>query len=326
MYSYRKHYQIRRWVKQAIDNLPVAVGYFNEGGICVLYNKAMYDLVFEMTGKDLQLLEEFLDGIDTCMLSPGFSDEGSYIKVKDKISKVVDKTIPGIHGTNTTQVLCIDVTGLMSLRQDYELSLKKLHVMQKKIEQMSVEVVDIAGQEEVLNAKIQLHDELGRGIIASRLALEKDKPLDDEDLIVWEKAIRFLQTQHKESSKTTSLEDLLQSIKGIGINVQIQGEIPTLTQDLRLFEELLRECSTNSKKHGQAKNIYVDTNCNEDGWQFRLSNDGKLPENPLVFAGGLKSLDEKIERLGGSLNVEVDTMVCVTAKIPFRQGGSQLGG
>ena len=49
---------IRNSVKEAFDNLPSGICFFDKNGILTLCNHQMYRLFFALTGKDLQSLSE----------------------------------------------------------------------------------------------------------------------------------------------------------------------------------------------------------------------------------------------------------------------------
>ena len=49
---------LKRMTKQAFDNLPSGICFFNQNGAVTLCNRQMYRLVFELTGRDLQSVDE----------------------------------------------------------------------------------------------------------------------------------------------------------------------------------------------------------------------------------------------------------------------------
>ena len=56
-----RRYLLRRTVKDAFDNLPSGICFFDSNGIAVLCNKQMDRLIYELKGFDVQCLSELQD-------------------------------------------------------------------------------------------------------------------------------------------------------------------------------------------------------------------------------------------------------------------------
>ena len=56
-----RRYLLRRTVKDAFDNLPSGICFFDSNGIAVLCNRQMDRLIYELKGFDVQCLSELQD-------------------------------------------------------------------------------------------------------------------------------------------------------------------------------------------------------------------------------------------------------------------------
>ena len=159
-------------IKQALDSLPMGIGYFNKNGLLVFCNEALYILTFDFIGEELQHLNELLDYIgENKIYSKG---DVYYLEDSDQIIwKISVAHVTNIANGPYTQITAFEIQDLIDAKLELETSIKELQETRQRLESMNCELIDVTRQEEIFNMKIKLHDKIGRGIIRSQAALER---------------------------------------------------------------------------------------------------------------------------------------------------------
>ena len=110
---------IRNSVKEAFDNLPSGICFFDKNGILTLCNHQMYRLFFALTGKDLQSLAEMQELLSDDATAQSrqnqvfLQDDGTAWRFTLETITTSDKKI-------YTQVIASDVTELYSKKKELE--------------------------------------------------------------------------------------------------------------------------------------------------------------------------------------------------------------
>lgn len=163
-------------VKEALDNLPSGVCFFDKNGFVTLCNHQMQRIVFEMTGKDLQSLLELehdLSGNEVVLLKDGSAWRFSREKITTD------------DGTVYTQVTASDITELYLRSKDLEEDNRKLKEYAERMRRLSANIITLIREEEILNMKMRVHDDIGRSVIATRRFLQQKRPMEELDLTEW---------------------------------------------------------------------------------------------------------------------------------------------
>ena len=160
-------------------------------------------------------------------------------------------------------------------------------------------------EEEILGMKIRVHDDIGRSVIATRSLLNNNRPTNELDLTVWKNAVRLLMRDNEKNSGTYSYdisEQLKETSSVLGIEINITGDIPDLFYN-KIFITAVRECASNAVRHAGAAKLNVKcSKCGGRQW-IALSNDGRVPDSTVTEGGGLSSLRDRIEKSGGTMNI-----------------------
>lgn len=179
-------------IKEAFDNLPKAISIINQKGVPVLVNKQMYDLVYDITEKDFQSLDDIADILNRNIKKSGieylsfeyeyFGDRASESEDLEEGSvllKVCDKGIWQIkqkefivEGDLFLEVDAIEVTPIYNLSCQLKEKNKNLREQKKIQEKILKDMIQSKKEEEILNLKIDTHSKLGKAILATQLFLD----------------------------------------------------------------------------------------------------------------------------------------------------------
>lgn len=166
----------KRSIKEAFDNLPAGVCFFNDSGLPVLCNHAMQRFSFAVCGKDVQ----FIDDLEVC-LSDGFvpvsevTRDGNIFVLSDGSAKRLEKR-SFIHenGERFTEFVVTDVTELHERQVELEGENAQQRRVQADLKRLSANIVTATREEEILNTKMRVHDEMGRCLVAAQKYLSGD--------------------------------------------------------------------------------------------------------------------------------------------------------
>ncbi len=292
----------RNAIKEAFDNLPSGVCFFDKNGIVTLCNYQMHRLVFALTGRDLQSLQElreFLKGstaVDSRNHDIFILDDGSAWRFSQE-------QITTQNGNIYTQVTAADVTELYRRQKELERDNRSLEEYARRMRRLSANIIALIREEETLNMKMRVHDDIGRSVIATRQFLQQNRPMEELDLTAWKNAVRLLKHDNKRMEEKEPLARLMTAAESIGISINLDGVLPENPHAAELLLAAIRECMTNAVRHAGAKELYVKLTCNGNRASAVITNSGTVPEGEITEGGGLSSLRVRIQKKGGTMQV-----------------------
>ena len=311
-------------IKEAFDNLPTGVCFFNEDGLTVLCNLSMQRFSFAVSGKDVQ----FITDLEDC-LSPDFipishvQKDGKLFVLDDGSAWQLEKRM-FIHenGDRYTQYIAAEVSDLHNSRMELLKENEQLHKVQRDLKRLSANVVTITREEEILNTKMRVHDEMGKCLVAAQKYLKEDcvETIPDSLTAAWQRAVSMLKY-----TNDTPDEDMLLQIRKTCEYVKLayiqRGELPKQERVAYLLTCAVRECVTNAVRYAEATELYADFSQTGTDASVSVTNNGKLPQQPIVEGGGLATLRRRVERAGGTMTVQSFPQFKLTVIIPKEKEG-----
>lgn len=302
-------------VKEAFDNLPSGICFFNKNGIMTLCNYQMHRVFFALTGMDLQSLPEFQEALN-CHEYKNHRDNDVFLLDDGSAWRFKQEPITARDGNEYTQVTASDVTELYIRQKELEEDNKRLEEDAERIRRLSSDIIALIRDEEILTMKMRVHDDIGRSVISTRQFLQQDKPMKELDLTVWKNAVRLLRRENEVSEKRDAVEELMSAAYGIGIEVIIDGEFPENAASKEILLLVIRECMTNAVRHAGAKELYVRLVCDGSTASVFVTNSGALPDGEIVEGGGLTSLRILVKKSGGTMNIRTEPRFELTVSVP----------
>lgn len=309
----------RNMIKDAFDHLPSGVCFFDRNGVVTLCNHRMHWLAFALTGRDVQYLDEMLAVLEgrTDVPREGDSfllDDGSVWRFSRQ-----EVTVP--NGGAYTQIVASDVTELYYRQKELERDNQRLEQAGRRLRRLSANVVAVTREEEILNMKMRVHDDIGRSVIASRRLLQQQRPTGELDLTPWKNAVRLLRHDSESPEDKDALGQLVQAAEGIGVHIVLNGTLPEDPAAAYLLITAMRECASNAARHAGASELYVALSIQKGTAGACITNNGILPKGAMTEGGGLSSLRTRIEKAGGKMTVRCSPGFTLTVRVPCREGG-----
>lgn len=309
-------------IKEAFDNLPTGVCFFNEAGLPVLCNLAMQRFSFAVCGRDVQFITDLESFFSPDFLpTDGVRKNGKVFILENGSAWQLEKRIfTHESGESYTQYIAVDVTDLQKSRVELTRENQQLRKVQAELKQLSANVVVITREEEILNTKMRVHDEMGKCLMAAQKYLKEDctESIPDSLATAWQRAVSMLKY-----SNDASDEDMLLQIRKTCEYVKLAfiqtGTLPKQEHAAYLLTCAVRECVTNAVRYAEATELHAEFTENETEATVTVTNNGKIPERQIVEGGGLSTLRRRVERAGGTMMVQSFPEFKLTVTIPKRK-------
>lgn len=306
-------------IKEAYDNLPTGVCFFNEKGLPILCNHAMHRFSFAVTGKDVR----YITDSEACLQEEfqpieGVRKDGKlFILPTGAVYHLDKRAVPYEDGTLCTQFIATDVTELYHTGLEVEQENLRLRRVQSDLRKLSANVVTATREEEILNTKMLVHDEMGRCLVEARKYLREDShdSIPSEVVHSWQRAVAMLK-YNNDTREEDALSQVLKTCEALNVKFTKTGSLPQDESNAYLLICALRECLTNAVRYGGAKELYADFSETPSTVSLSVTNDGKQPTHKITEGGGLSTLRRRIEREGGTMTVDSVPQFRLTVTLP----------
>jgi hypothetical protein len=214
-------------IKEAFDNLPTGVCFFNEAGLPVLCNRAMHRFSFAVCGKDVQFITDLQECLSEsfCPIE-GTLKDGKVFTLADgralqlEMRKVTDEN-QGIY----RQFVALDVTDLQRNRVELTEENDQLRRVQADLKRLSANVVTVTREEEILNTKMRVHDEMGRCLVEARKYLREGSSIPESVIHSWQRAVSMLKYNNTEADEDMLLQ-IRRTCESVKVCFQQTGTLP----------------------------------------------------------------------------------------------------
>ena len=314
----KKKHALRWAVKEALDTLPSAVCYFTAAGNVKLCNTAMYDLIRKITQNDLQTLDELNEALDSCNQNTGVIREGNLFLFPEGHAwqYSVDK-VTAADGRIYTEAVLSDVTELYEKRQKLQRQSRELKKMYRELKILSANVLEMTREEEILNLKSRLHDQMNMGVAAIRQILRQNTTSEENAAAIaqFRRAIQVLQEEN--AYPQDDIAEFIRDAEVSGIRVEITGDFPEEKEVLHLLLPVLREACVNAARHADASVLYITAERKSNAVRLLLTNDGRQPQQEVIPRGGLVDLGRMLAEAGGKIEIQSQPQFLLTVTLPI---------
>ena len=299
-------------VKESLDALPDGVCFFSEDGRILLSNRRMQHISSDITGIGILNGEKLWRCIEEKSVKTDVSD-GLVILTSDSKVWNVRRSEIEAEGNRINEIVALDVTEQYELRRELEERNERLNSVNERLRIFSRDMSRLTAEKELLDAKIKVHDDLGRSLLAFRAYLTAEPSKRDRNklLPLWRYVISVMKKETAPSEEWDAIEKTAESLH---IQIEINGDLPDGLADLPVSGEVrsaimaaIRECLTNTARHARGDRLFVLIKCGADaphGIRIEITNNGRAPLVPIQEAGGLSNLRHMVERAGGIMTIE----------------------
>ena len=179
-------------------------------------------------------------------------------------------------------------------------------------------VCQIIIAQELLSARIAVHNEVGNVLLESRHYLNDPASFDEERLLTALKNTNtyLLREYEEDDTARDPLRDALETAEAIGVDVELFGPIPSEEPYRTVLAAAVGECASNAVRHADGDRLDVEICMEEDIITYDLRSNGRPPEEEIRETGGLRSLRSLVENEGGQMRIEISPVVRLTVRLP----------
>lgn len=307
----------RNAVKEAIDNLPSGLCFFNKNGLPVLCNRVMHQLVFALTGRDLQVMSELSGALEALPENSTATRDGDVFLLADGTAWQFSHGI--IRGENAyTEYVATDISELYRREKDLETSTAEHEQLVLDMKRIVENLTAITREEEILTMKMQIHGKVGWCLQQLRRYYAAGCPEDKKDGIVEQlrSVAGALRGEVGNDDEIDALTELLRVASTLGVTVELTGKAPEESGAKNLLIAAMRECITNTQRHAGGDRVTVSVTSGRGAVRAVLTNNGRQPTETIVEGGGFASLRKKIEKAGGTMAIQSLPFFALTVTIP----------
>ncbi len=302
---YDKNFITPGSIKLFLDGLPCGICCWRENGRVLFSNVSMNILCAALTGNPLLNGNRFREAV-----------KGDILTVDGQVWRFSCRDIV-LDGEKLIEMVASDITAEYAKTEALEKDKADLALLNRKLKEYYLSMDDAVRRQEILQAKVNIHDEMNRLMLSTMAAGTADTAELDRIFTLWEQNALIL-CMEADGEGGDSLEELAAALK---LELCRQDDIPeALSEKQRgLFFSAAKEAMVNAVKHTGAKTLAIGFEETEDRIICRFTNDGAVPVNAVHFSGGLKNLALIAKKQGATVSAESDKSFTLTLCFPKNQ-------
>lgn len=305
-------------LKEGMDDLPAGLCWYAEDGTPILRNRVMERLCVQITGHSLY------DGLLLDAELRRRMNEHHVMTLDDgTVWSVVLHTLKNEDGI-LHEICAYDITEEYQVTHLLLEKQKEVQLAGENLVRYNRELAQMITAEEILAAKVRIHDELGQGLLLTRKYLLRGGTAEDRDklLQVLRKNNSLMEHNRSESGKSY-LDVILEAASDMGVRLVIDGAMPERQAISDVITTAIHENLTNTIRHAQGDELRVEIR-NEHGFCTAVfTNSGRLPDGPVEERGGIATLRTLVESADGRMELEHTPRFKMTLR--FVMEGEQHG-
>ncbi|MBQ7861491.1 MAG: hypothetical protein IJ349_04725 [Clostridia bacterium] len=312
-------------IKEGLDRLPAGLCYHNKDGVPKLINHRMDNLCRFITGEPLFDANEFWRKLKKGEVLPDNiaqqTGDNPIVTVLGNTTLSFTKIEREIGGEKLFEIRATDITKKFALSNRLRRSNNELRELNRRLQEYGENVYDITREREILTAKVNIHDMLGKAQLATKRYIENsDSHITKQELIdIWNGTLYLFDGGFAENKDDVNLDELYDAAKIMGIRLIIDGTVPKYKSLLRFVMSGARESLTNAVHHAKARELKVKLYSTYTHFIIEYTNDGVQPEGEISEGGGLSSLRQSVEAAGGIMETDIYPRFILRLKIPAKE-------
>ncbi|MBO4535479.1 MAG: hypothetical protein J5755_06030, partial [Clostridia bacterium] len=289
-------------IKVYLDRIPCGVCCWKDNGRVLFSNICMNRLCEATTDSPLLNGYHFRDAVGDEILS-----------VDGKRWRFACRDLV-LGGERVHEMIASDVTTEYAKTQALEEDKAELSRVNDELKDYTSSIDETVRRGEILQAKVNIHDEMNRLMLSTMAADSEDKETMDKIFALWSQNALLLCYEADDDRKALGrVEELAGVLK---IRLVWHGSVPACLDDQRrgLIYTAAQEAIANLAKHSEAKELRIEFEETEDAVECRFVNEGGTPHDPVPFGGGLANLARLADKMGGSVEAKADGKFTLTLR------------
>lgn len=279
-------------VKHCLDRMPCGVCCWQEEGRVLFSNLCMNRLCLALTGGPLLNGDQFRRAV------------GEEIRtLNDRVWRFSCRELQ-IQGERLWEMIASDVTDEYAQTLALERDKAELSRIKGELEEYTLSIDDTVRRQEILQAKVHIHDEMNRLMLSTVAAQSGGGEELDRILSLWEQNALLLCLEAEERTDADEAAGIEKLARALKIRLIRRGELPAaLSKEQRsLFYSAAREAAANAAKHAAASVLEISFEETDSHILCRFVNDGAVHEGEVRFTGGLLNLSLLAAAQGAQLS------------------------
>ena len=316
---YRKTHISADAIKQTVDLLPEGVCFGDAEGTAVFFNVRMDEWCRALTDRPLKSASQLRSFVEEQGEKSG---EHSIVRTPDGTALLFSFGKIRVKNADAEylQITASDITAQYRITAELRENHARLTELRERMREFSSRAAELAMSEELLKARVTVHDEIGHVLLRIKYYLDNPGTTDEGKLLALIRTMNelLLNDAGEDESDGTELNDAVAAIaaaKELGVRVALRGELPQSESFRAILARAIRECAVNAVKHAGATVLTVELNETQTGYAAAFTNDGAPPAEKIAETGGLASLRLTVERLGGVMRIESSPVFRLTVAI-----------
>ncbi|MCQ2540077.1 MAG: hypothetical protein MJ114_06460 [Acetatifactor sp.] len=326
---YRQTHFVRSSIKEAVDTMPVGLCFADQEGRQVLTNQSMIRFAEQLTGHTLSNVFSFLREIkedrlaENCIRMDLFENEDEDIytfRMQDGRVLQLTRDLVTVAEEEYVQLVVTDITMQHDFYDDLTKTNAALLTQRKEMRSLADRLIQSNHEEELLNYKIQVHNDVGQMIMTADQALKSGSMQEMQECATqWISLVERFTNMEDEKNRGSSelLEEIIKVAEQIGCKVFFRTDLPEQIATQSVVRQAIREAIVNAVKHGRANEVTIAHRQVGRMIEITISNNGMLPAKGFSMKGGLKNLYESIRGDGGDLRAETGERFALVLTLPY---------
>lgn len=293
-------------IKQCGDRMSCGICYWTDSGRVIFSNDCMNRLCLTLTGRQLLNGKSFRDTVSDGAQAVG--EETWNFTFRDL----------ALDGRLLHEMVAWDVTEIYAKTEALQRGNEALSRMTEERKAYSLKIDDVVRRQEILQAKVNIHDEMNHLMLSTVAAEKDDIQTLDRVFTRWQTNALLLCREAEEKTGKNAGDKLENFAALLGISIQWNDSFPDiLTEKQRdLFFTAAHEAIVNAVKHGEAKILEISFAESEKGISCIFENSGKIESGDICFTGGLANLSLLAGEQDAKLTAEAGEKFILTLCLP----------
>ena len=307
---YRKTHPSFESVKETMDLLPVGIAFAKPDGTVVFSNLAVNRLSRALTGRAFTDLEAFR-GITA-------GEKEAQLTLPDTAVWQLTSNALNVDREEYVQLTAADISEQAAITRQLKEKNAKLRDIHMRLDIYNRQADRIIIAQELLAARMAVHNEVGNVLLESRHYLQDPASFDEEKLLQALKNTNtyLLREYEEDDTARDPLAEALETAEAIGVDVAITGMIPAKDPFRGILAAAVNECASNAVKHAKGDALSVLIQSTEAELSYVLRSNGAAPALPIRETGGLKSLRTLVEKEKGTMQTAAAPAFTLTIRLP----------
>lgn len=305
-------------IKEAADDLPTGVCFADLSGRIILCNRQMGKLSSALFGSYPQTMEELENALGAPQKECGIQR----ISETPVLYRFPDGTVWRFRLSELPdgfrQLTAQNVTALHEVNEHLRAENQELQKVNEKLRRMYERLADRIREQEILDLKMRIHDNIGASLIAISDMMNHEADGDmDQQLTILQNAVSYLSDDRPAAQGT--FEEAQQKAAAMKVSLILKGSIPQNTATESLIVAAARECVTNCVNHAKGNRVKVEITEHMDIWHITITNNGEPPKGKIVEGGGLSNLRKSVEAAGGEMDISHSPVFALILNLPRKE-------